>query len=901
MTIPATESGAYVDIDTIDDGDAEGLETITVTIQPDTGSPRTHGLEVSSATLTLLDDDSGFSNTLAFAETSQTVSEDSGTIGVPVSRSGSGLASTSCSVEYAIRYSTALGAGVDFQMATGRLEFAPGQDTLNVPIEIIDDLLTENVESIIVRLRHPINAEIASNTDRSTVFIRDNEPRITVTATDPFAYETDDTAEFRISRDGTTVGALVVPLTVSGTAVSGVDFAAMPASVTIPDGATSVDLTLTPLAHSAINVPLTVEVAVAPSGSSVPGVRSSATATIGDAESDDPPFVHLVSPRGDSPGVPSDVTLRLETIVTDDTPGSLTTAWSKFSGPGTVTFEDASSPSTGAMFSSAGAYTLRLTANDGGQITTLDVPVTVGAPILPWVHTNVGTTTYPGSAAEHRGFVAISASGTNLSGSTDELFFRHRELNGDGEVIARVRHVLTSNANARLGIMIRESTASNSRMAAIHLTPDASFSGASNRSSYQRRTSTSVSTTNSDGTTPSSWVRLTRAGNVFTAYDSPDGVNWTQRGQNTISIGTNALAGIAITSSNSSELTLGEVDNVRIVGTPDNNGPLVDAGPAANATVGSPLALAGVITDDALPSDPGSIEAGWVRVSGPGAASFSDSSDPTTEVTFSEPGTYALRLVADDGEVSTSDDVMITVTVPTVTVVATGDTASEDGLLPGAFTISRSETAGELTVHFAMTGTATEGADYETVSSAVFFPDGSTTAAVAVVPKPDDLAEGSESVTLVLTGDAGYAVGSPPTAMVTLLDLPGDDWRFQEFGADANDPAIAGMTVDLDLDGLTNLEEYAYGSDPDGPGAAPIATETTTIGQDSYLGITITRNPDATDLSFEVQATSDLTDELSWSSAGLVIEVDTPTTLRVRDTVPMANGIARFMRLKITE
>ena len=55
----------------------------------------------------------------------------------------------------------------------------------------------------------------------------------------------------------------------------------------------------------------------------------------------------------------------LDGTVTQDTPcGTLTTAWSKTSGPGTVTFGDASPVDTTASLSSAGTYVLRLTATD---------------------------------------------------------------------------------------------------------------------------------------------------------------------------------------------------------------------------------------------------------------------------------------------------------------------------------------------------------------------------------------------------------------------------------------------------------------------------------------------------------------------------------------------------------
>jgi hypothetical protein len=59
----------------------------------------------------------------------------------------------------------------------------------------------------------------------------------------------------------------------------------------------------------------------------------------------------------------------LDGTVTDDgkpnPPAAVTTQWAKESGPGTVTFGDASAVDTTASFSAAGTYVLRLTADDG--------------------------------------------------------------------------------------------------------------------------------------------------------------------------------------------------------------------------------------------------------------------------------------------------------------------------------------------------------------------------------------------------------------------------------------------------------------------------------------------------------------------------------------------------------
>ena len=60
-----------------------------------------------------------------------------------------------------------------------------------------------------------------------------------------------------------------------------------------------------------------------------------------------------------------------------DPPGALATTWSQVSGPGTVTFADASAVDTTATFSSAGNYVLRLAADDSEQTALDEVTIIV--------------------------------------------------------------------------------------------------------------------------------------------------------------------------------------------------------------------------------------------------------------------------------------------------------------------------------------------------------------------------------------------------------------------------------------------------------------------------------------------------------------------------------------------
>jgi hypothetical protein len=107
--------------------------------------------------------------------------------------------------------------------------------------------------------------------------------------------------------------------------------------------------------------------------------------------------------------------------------------------------------------------------------------------------------------------------------------------------------------------------------------------------------------------------------------------------------------------------------------------------------------------------------------------------------------------------------------LPTVTVTATDPTAAENPLDTGVFTVSRTGgTAAALTVSYTVGGTATPGSDYTALGGSVTILAGSATATVTVTPVNDTQVEGEETVVLTLSAGAGYAVGTPSSATVTI-------------------------------------------------------------------------------------------------------------------------------------
>ena len=114
---------------------------------------------------------------------------------------------------------------------------------------------------------------------------------------------------------------------------------------------------------------------------------------------------------------------------------------------------------------------------------------------------------------------------------------------------------------------------------------------------------------------------------------------------------------------------------------------------------------------------------------------------------------------------------------PTVTVRATDALASEVGLDAGMFTVSRTGSTNlPLSVFFLLSGTASNGVDYERLGNLVQIPAGAFDAPITVKAIDDSRVEGSETVVLQIVGSplacaaCGYRIGLPDSAVVVIED-----------------------------------------------------------------------------------------------------------------------------------
>jgi len=244
--------------------------------------------------------------------------------------------------------------------------------------------------------------------------------------------------------------------------------------------------------------------------------------------------------------------------------------------------------------------------------------------------------------------------------------------------------------------------------------------------------------------------------------------------------------------------------------------------------------------------------------------------------------------------------VPVSASLPAVQIVASDAETREGAANPARFTVLRpsTDTTLALTVNYTISGTATNGTDYNSLPGSVTIPAGSATATISVQAVGDALAEGTETVVLTLASGSGYVVGTVDNATVKILDRPIDDWRAANFTlVQLADPNTSGDLADPDRDGVQNLAEYTLGMDPNVTSALPIPQNS-----GGFFTITYAHRKSATDTTVTVEATHDLKD---WSvpvqtqQVGLV-DQGAFELVTVRITTPMAQDTQAYIRLKVT-
>ncbi len=189
----------------------------------------------------------------------------------------------------------------------------------------------------------------------------------------------------------------------------------------------------------------------------------------------------------------------LNGTVSDDgfpAPSTITTSWSKVSGPGTVSFGNANSVVTTASFSAEGDYVLRLTASDGARSSSSDVSVGVRSTVtmslsaLADAHVRDGS-----SATTNFGSATLIEVQTGNTGENRDAYFKF-DLTNVGDI---------SNAKLRLNASL---SAAGSVATSVYPVANTSWTEAAINWNNKSPLGTPVLSTVTINGTTASWYEL---------------------------------------------------------------------------------------------------------------------------------------------------------------------------------------------------------------------------------------------------------------------------------------------------------------------------------------------------------------------------------------------------------
>ena len=295
--IEANNSSIYLPITFIDDNVTEGQESITLTLISNgfyqVGSPNT-------ATININDNDSSLVSLTVSDATASEPGYTKGTGTVLISR----LGDTSTALTIPLMVTGTATAGLDYVLLSPTITIPAGDVSATVTLQALDDTTAESDETVILSLQNGVGYKLASSWN-GTVTIQDDEPvLINIIASDALAGEGgSDTGTMQITRLGRRDTALTIPLTRSGSATSGSDFTALPASVTLAANSLTASVIITPINDSLNEAPETVIVTLGSgSGYSVGTPASAAVTIIDDEPAVSLAIIDLYAREGGSPG-----------------------------------------------------------------------------------------------------------------------------------------------------------------------------------------------------------------------------------------------------------------------------------------------------------------------------------------------------------------------------------------------------------------------------------------------------------------------------------------------------------------------------------------------------------------------------------------------------------------------
>ncbi|MBZ4421853.1 RHS repeat-associated core domain-containing protein [Myxococcus sp. RHSTA-1-4] len=587
-------------------------------------------------------------------------------------------------------------------------------------------------------------------------------------------------------------------------------------------------------------------------------------------------------------------TVQLQGSVSDDglpEGSALAVTWTRVSGPGTVTFGDASQPATSAKFSAAGTYVLRLAASDGAFTATSDVSVVVNAS----VPSNQAPVVDAGPSWNLRlptRTVTLTGTVTDDGLPTGAVVSQQWSMvEGPASVVfSAPTQKTTAVTVSKAGVYRLRLTASDTKLtgssdvmlnvseAAADNAPP-SIDPGPNLSVNLPAPAVALNGTVTDDGRPVGNVLETR----WELASGPALVTFANASQPATTAGFTTVGDylLRLTASDG-EWVASAVKQVRVQPVVVNKVPVVSATGPATVTLPGTALLSGSARDDGLPAS-STLAVSWSQVSGPGTVSFTRPAQVSSAASFSAPGDYVLRLTANDGELTASADVSVRALVvnqapvvfagdgqvleyPVRTATLTG-TATDDGLPAGRpLTVAWSVVGGA--------GAVTFGSPDQLVTTATFASAGSyllrLTASDSEKTASSDVVvnvaapEGPVPTVSLTSPVDGASVTGPVTVAGT---VSGGEWRV-EYRLGADDTAPQEWTVLANGSGPSSGTLATFDPTVLLNGTYEVRVVATTSGGDSVASVSTTVTGDQKVGNFSLAFT-----DLDMPVAGLPIRV----------------------------
>lgn len=813
VTIAAGQTTADISVTVLNDAVVEGTETVSVTLTGFTAGDTEVGLGATvTAALDITDNDAA---TVVIAKINDGAETNSPTNGLfRVTQSAN--SSTNTVVTYAVGGTV---NASDFTALTGSVTILAGQTTADIPVTVLNDAIVEGTETLAVTLTGfssgasgvALGAAVEASLD-----ISDDDTATVVIAKINDGAETNSPANglFRVTQSAASSTNTVVTYTVGGTATSDLDYTVLTGSVTITAGQTTADIPVVVVNEARVEATETVSVTLtgftARDADISLGTTVSANLDITDNDTGNV-VIEQVN-NGMETGLPANANFRViqNAMSSSDTVVTYTVGGTATNGSDYTTL-------TGSVTIPAGSMTVTIPVevlNDSivEELETVSLTLTGFTARDPDI--SLGATLTASAVISDDDVAAVTIAKINDGAET----------NSPSNGLFRVTQSASSSTDTVVSYSTGGSAASGSDYTAL--------TGTVTIAAGQTTADINVAVLNDTTVEGTETVIVTLTG--FTAGDTG------------IALGATATATANITDNDTANVVIAKINDGAETNAPTNglfrvtqsaissSNTVVSYSIGGSATSGGDYtALTGSVT----------ITAGQTTAD-IGVAVLNDAIVETTE-------TVSLTLT---GFTSGDADIILGTTVAASADITDNDAANivlaklNDGAetnspVNAVFQVTQSAISSSDTIlTYTVGGTAVSGSDYTALTGSVTIPSGQVTADIPVPVLNDTTVEGTETVSVTLTGftarDADVSLSGIVSASATITD---DDTATVSVaklndGAETNSPAGGAFRVSLSAASSSNttVNFAVSGSATSGSDfTAPGASVTITAGQTS--------------------------------------------------------------------